>query len=155
MLNENNCHLIVAEDETKESDNVELKGVIEQTIMCPEEGSITCGSHLLLAKGLPITASNNYPSTLNKHTEQDENETSHHPIIIEECCAICQEEYKPTDQLCHSSSTSTCNHVFHQECILHWPLSSGCIKAKEREAIQRYHCYFLNDKKKKKLPQQY
>mmetsp|Transcript_3085 Transcript_3085/g.5059 ORF Transcript_3085/g.5059 Transcript_3085/m.5059 type:complete len:349 (-) Transcript_3085:92-1138(-) len=39
-------------------------------------------------------------------------------------CAICLSEYEKCDRVCWSSNTE-CSHVFHEDCILQWLISSG------------------------------
>mmetsp|Transcript_2151 Transcript_2151/g.3325 ORF Transcript_2151/g.3325 Transcript_2151/m.3325 type:complete len:322 (+) Transcript_2151:222-1187(+) len=39
-------------------------------------------------------------------------------------CAICLSEYETCDRVCWSSNTE-CSHVFHEDCILQWLISSG------------------------------
>lgn len=59
----------------------------------------------------------------NTHDEDHNNEN-----VI---CAICHEGYTPSDTLCKASN-SECSHVFHQECIVHWLVSLGWTKLKEK-----------------------
>ena len=39
-------------------------------------------------------------------------------------CAICLDEYEPSDKVCWSSNPE-CTHVFHHDCMLHWLNSLG------------------------------
>ena len=39
-------------------------------------------------------------------------------------CAICLSEYEKCDRVCWSSNAE-CSHVFHEDCILQWLISSG------------------------------
>jgi len=39
-------------------------------------------------------------------------------------CAICLSEYEECDRVCWSSNIE-CSHVFHEDCILQWLISSG------------------------------
>mmetsp|Transcript_5728 Transcript_5728/g.9389 ORF Transcript_5728/g.9389 Transcript_5728/m.9389 type:complete len:328 (-) Transcript_5728:215-1198(-) len=39
-------------------------------------------------------------------------------------CAICLSEYEKCDRVCWSSNIE-CSHVFHEDCILQWLISSG------------------------------
>eukprot|EP00984_Skeletonema_dohrnii_P014521 scaffold6114_cov79-Skeletonema_dohrnii-CCMP3373.AAC.1 len=47
-------------------------------------------------------------------------------------CAICLSEYEKCDRVCWSSNTE-CSHVFHEDCILQWLISSG-----EKKAVHQY-----------------
>ncbi len=48
-------------------------------------------------------------------------------------CAICLSEYEMGDRVCWSSNAE-CSHVFHEDCILQWLISSG----KKRSSIQYF-----------------
>jgi len=48
-------------------------------------------------------------------------------------CAICLSEYEKGDRVCWSSNAE-CSHVFHEDCILQWLISSG----KNRSIIQYF-----------------
>ena len=39
-------------------------------------------------------------------------------------CAICLDEYEKNDRVCWSSNKE-CTHVFHEDCIQHWLMTSG------------------------------
>lgn len=58
----------------------------------------------------------------------DEEATQHHEPTcclrsIDTSCCICLEPYKVTDIICWSSNPACC-HVFHQNCIINWFVSS-------------------------------
>mmetsp|Transcript_21482 Transcript_21482/g.33229 ORF Transcript_21482/g.33229 Transcript_21482/m.33229 type:complete len:326 (-) Transcript_21482:147-1124(-) len=56
----------------------------------------------------------------NHHQQQQKVEKRNVPIF----CAICLSEYEKCDRVCWSSNIE-CNHVFHEDCILQWLISSG------------------------------
>jgi len=56
----------------------------------------------------------------NHHQQQQKVEKRNVPIF----CAICLSEYEKCDRVCWSSNTE-CSHVFHEDCILQWLISSG------------------------------
>mmetsp|Transcript_6753 Transcript_6753/g.9660 ORF Transcript_6753/g.9660 Transcript_6753/m.9660 type:complete len:318 (-) Transcript_6753:242-1195(-) len=64
----------------------------------------------------PITIT----SDPNHHQQQQKVEKRSVPIF----CAICLSEYETCDRVCWSSNTD-CSHVFHEDCILQWLISSG------------------------------
>eukprot|EP00577_Skeletonema_sp_RCC1716_P018719 CAMPEP_0113379230 /NCGR_PEP_ID=MMETSP0013_2-20120614/4116_1 /TAXON_ID=2843 ORGANISM="Skeletonema costatum, Strain 1716" /NCGR_SAMPLE_ID=MMETSP0013_2 /ASSEMBLY_ACC=CAM_ASM_000158 /LENGTH=262 /DNA_ID=CAMNT_0000261493 /DNA_START=251 /DNA_END=1039 /DNA_ORIENTATION=+ /assembly_acc=CAM_ASM_000158 len=63
---------------------------------------------------IPITSDPNH------HQQQQKVEKRNVPIF----CAICLSEYEKCDRVCWSSNTE-CSHVFHEDCILQWLISSG------------------------------
>mmetsp|Transcript_2150 Transcript_2150/g.3323 ORF Transcript_2150/g.3323 Transcript_2150/m.3323 type:complete len:327 (+) Transcript_2150:222-1202(+) len=65
----------------------------------------------------PIPAITSDP---NHHQQQQKVEKRSVPIF----CAICLSEYEKCDRVCWSSNIE-CNHVFHEDCILQWLISSG------------------------------
>jgi len=64
----------------------------------------------------PITIT----SDPNHHQQQQKVDKRSVPIF----CAICLSEYETCDRVCWSSNTD-CSHVFHEDCILQWLISSG------------------------------
>eukprot|EP00984_Skeletonema_dohrnii_P013301 scaffold5491_cov107-Skeletonema_dohrnii-CCMP3373.AAC.9 len=56
----------------------------------------------------------------NHHQQQQKVDKRSVPIF----CAICLSEYEICDRVCWSSNTE-CSHVFHEDCILQWLISSG------------------------------
>ncbi|KAK1743819.1 hypothetical protein QTG54_005416 [Skeletonema marinoi] len=58
-------------------------------------------------------------------------------------CAICLSEYEKCDRVCWSSNTE-CSHVFHEDCILQWLISSG-----EKKSMNQY--FFTNPTDEKLL----
>ena len=46
-------------------------------------------------------------------------------------CAVCLMEYELADRVCWSSNKE-CTHVFHEDCIVQWLVSSGRTKSKRR-----------------------
>jgi len=58
-------------------------------------------------------------------------------------CAICLSEYEKCDRVCWSSNTE-CSHVFHEDCILQWLISSG-----EKKSTNQY--FFTNPTDEKLL----
>mmetsp|Transcript_2686 Transcript_2686/g.4149 ORF Transcript_2686/g.4149 Transcript_2686/m.4149 type:complete len:179 (-) Transcript_2686:828-1364(-) len=67
-------------------------------------------------KQKPITIT----SDPNHHQQQQKVDKRSVPIF----CAICLSEYEKCDRVCWSSNTK-CSHVFHEDCILQWLISSG------------------------------
>jgi hypothetical protein len=62
-------------------------------------------------------------------------------------CAVCLMEYEISERVCWSSN-SECTHVFHEDCIVHWLVSSGRTKSKrqwfpENPSERRLMCYDL------------
>ena len=56
-------------------------------------------------------------------------------------CAICLSEYEKCDRVCWSSNTE-CSHVFHEDCILQWLISSG-----EKKSMNQYFFTHPTDEK--------
>lgn len=62
-------------------------------------------------------------------------------------CAVCLMEYEVSDRVCWSSNKE-CTHVFHEDCIVQWFVSSGRTKSKRRwfpdnPSERRLMCYEL------------
>lgn len=62
-------------------------------------------------------------------------------------CAVCLMEYEVSDRVCWSSNRA-CTHVFHEDCIVQWLVSSGRTKSKRRwfpenPSEKRLMCYEL------------
>lgn len=62
-------------------------------------------------------------------------------------CAVCLMEYEVTERVCWSSNTE-CTHVFHEDCIVQWLVSSGRTKSKrqwfpDNPSEKRLMCYEL------------
>ena len=62
-------------------------------------------------------------------------------------CAVCLMEYEVSERVCWSSNTE-CTHVFHEDCIVQWLVSSGRTKSKrqwfpENPSEKRLMCYEL------------
>jgi hypothetical protein len=62
-------------------------------------------------------------------------------------CAVCLMEYEVAERVCWSSNTE-CTHVFHEDCIVQWLVSSGRTKSKRRwfpdnPSEKRLMCYEL------------
>ncbi|KAL3795141.1 hypothetical protein HJC23_007369 [Cyclotella cryptica] len=62
-------------------------------------------------------------------------------------CAVCLTEYEVSERVCWSSNTE-CTHVFHEDCIVQWLVSSGRTKSKrqwfpDNPSERRLMCYEL------------
>jgi hypothetical protein len=38
----------------------------------------------------------------------------------ENCCSICLDEYAPGDKISRAKNVSSCQHLFHEHCIISW-----------------------------------
>ena len=75
---------------------------------------------------------------------KDSNDTERAVPIF---CAVCLMEYEVSDRVCWSSNKE-CTHVFHEDCIVQWLVSSGRTKSKRRwfpdnPSERRLMCYEL------------
>lgn len=75
-------------------------------------------------------------NALDSEYQESNHDNLHHDLVIvnnddpTSDCAICHEEYKASEKICRSSNPK-CKHVFHEECIVQWLVSSGW-RMKER-----------------------
>jgi len=82
---------------------------------------------------------------INEIPAQDEESNNERVVPI--FCAVCLMEYEVSERVCWSSNKE-CTHVFHEDCILQWLVSSGRTKSKRRWfpdnlSERRLMCYQL------------
>jgi hypothetical protein len=90
-------------------------------------------------------------SPQDKPNNDEEPAQSAEPIATERAvpifCAVCLMEYEVAERVCWSSNKE-CTHVFHEDCIVQWLVSSGRTKSKrqwfpENPSEKRLMCYEL------------
>lgn len=88
------------------------------------------------------------PSSSDKSAaEADNKESTITERAVPIFCAVCLMEYEVSDRVCWSSNKE-CTHVFHEDCIVQWLVSSGRTKSKRRwfpenPSEKRLMCYEL------------
>mmetsp|Transcript_10632 Transcript_10632/g.23480 ORF Transcript_10632/g.23480 Transcript_10632/m.23480 type:complete len:301 (+) Transcript_10632:270-1172(+) len=123
------------EEEKQEIDIDDVESAIDKVEEADREQQCT-----RLSSPLLVDDGNDSSSTTNALECTKSQETNHDKL---QClnvnddtldCAICHEEYKALERICRSSN-SKCTHVFHEECIVHWLVSSGWMNVKERNVL--------------------
>ena len=56
--------------------------------------------------------------------EHDDVEQNNEKREVPKFCAICLDEYEPSDKVCWSSNPE-CTHVFHHDCMVQWQMTLG------------------------------
>jgi len=112
----------------KEDDNHD----VENSEHHPDNKHININNHTNESKN----KTNGAPNSQHHHQQQQQTQRQQRQTqnrIVPAFCAICLDQYTPTQTISWSSNTE-CTHIFHQECIVNWLVALG----RNKQQFQRF-----------------
>ena len=119
-------------DIDEELANKRSRGECTEKCTLLESSTTTSESDSSLSKNESLQQSSNHSYEKLEFIIMNDNDNDGNKLH----CTICHEVYEPSERICHSSN-SDCIHIFHEECIVHWLVSLGWMKLKEKHLNER------------------